>query len=126
MTATVPPQTTDPGPVSGPVSASTTAAKPAALFLFGLIVNGFGAALNRFPHIPWDSWRIYGVLQRIAICYLIASLFYLWDRRWQTKAAAIVVCLIGYWILMRWVPVPGAGMPVRDIPFLDKDQNLAA
>src|SRR5277367_3071485 len=103
-----------------------TVRRAAILFLFGLIVNGFGLALATFPHIPFGSWRIYGVLQRIAICYLIAGLFYLWDRRWQSKVVVIVVALVGYWILMRWVPVPGAGMPVRDIPFLDKDQNLVA
>jgi predicted acyltransferase len=103
-----------------------TVRRAAILFAFGLIVNGFGMVLATFPNIPFGSWRIYGVLQRIAICYLIAGLFYLWDSRWQSKLAVIVVALVGYWILMRWVPVPGAGMPVRDIPFLDKDQNLVA
>jgi predicted acyltransferase len=34
--------------------------------------------------------------------------------------------LVGYWVLVRWVPVPGAGMPVRDVPFLDKDLNIVA
>jgi predicted acyltransferase len=96
------------------------------LFCFGLIVNNLGSVVSRHPHFDPSSWRIYGVLQRIAICYLIASLFYLWDRRWQTKAITVAVCLITYWILVRWVPVPGAGLPVRDIPFLDKDQNLVA
>ncbi|MGB7267629.1 MAG: DUF5009 domain-containing protein, partial [Terracidiphilus sp.] len=32
----------------------------------------------------------------------------------------------GYWVLVRWVPVPGAGMPVRDVPLLDKNQNIVA
>lgn len=103
-----------------------TLRRAATLFCFGLIVNNLGSVLLHKPHFDFGSWRIYGVLQRIAICYLIASLFYLWDKRWQTKAIAIVVALVGYWILMRWVSVPGAGMPVRDIPFLDKDQNLVA
>jgi len=103
-----------------------TVRRAATLFVFGIIVNNFGGVVNNFPHLHLDSWRIYGVLQRIAICYLVVSLFYLWDRRWQTKVAAIVVALVGYWILMRWVPVPGAGVPDVDIPFLDKDQNLVA
>jgi predicted acyltransferase len=34
--------------------------------------------------------------------------------------------LLGYWVLVRWVPVPGAGMPGRDVPFLDTDQNIVA
>jgi predicted acyltransferase len=103
-----------------------TVRRAALLFLFGLIVNGFGTALATFPHIPWGSWRVYGVLQRIAICYLVAGLFYLWDRKWQSKAVAVVLALVGYWILMRWVPVPGLGVPGRDIPFLDRDANLVA
>ena len=36
----------------------------------------------------------------------------------------LVAVLIGYWILVRWVPVPGAGMPGRDIPFLDGNVNI--
>jgi predicted acyltransferase len=96
-----------------------TVRRAAILFALGLVVNGF-------PFFHLGTLRIYGVLQRIAICYLIAGLFYLWDRRWQSKAAVLVAALIGYWILMRWVPVPGLGLPGRDIPFLDKDANLVA
>jgi predicted acyltransferase len=103
-----------------------TVRRAAVLFLFGLIVNGFGEMVNHFPHLPWGTWRIYGVLQRIAICYLVVGLFYLWDRKPLSKFIALVVALVGYWILMRWVPVPGAGLPGRDIPFLDRDLNLVA
>ena len=96
-----------------------TLRRAAILFALGLVVNGF-------PYFHLGTLRIYGVLQRIAICYLIAALFYLWDRGWQSKAAVLITALVGYWILMRWVPVPGLGMPGRDIPFLDKDANLVA
>jgi predicted acyltransferase len=99
--------------------AGQTVRRAAILFCFGLAVNGF-------PHYHLATLRIYGVLQRIAICYLIAGLFYLWDRRWQSKVVVLVAALVAYWILMRWVPVPGLGMPGRDIPFLDKDANLVA
>jgi predicted acyltransferase len=50
----------------------------------------------------------------------------LWDRRVWNKAALLVCVLIGYWILVRWAPVPGAGVPGRDIPLLDKNQNIVA
>ncbi len=91
----------------------------AILFLLGLVVNGF-------PFFHLATLRIYGVLQRIAICFLIASILYLWDRRVTTKITLVVAALVGYWILIRWVPVPGYGMPGRDIPFMDKQANLTA
>jgi predicted acyltransferase len=89
------------------------------LFLFGLVVNGF-------PLFNLHTLRIYGVLQRIAICYLVCSLLYLWDRRAASKVVLLVVALLGYWILMRWVPVPGFGLPGRDVPLLDLNGNLVA
>jgi predicted acyltransferase len=89
------------------------------LFCFGLIVNGF-------PHFPLATWRIYGVLQRIAICYLIVSMAYLFSRRSSTFLAIATFSLIAYYILMRWVPVPGYGWPTRDVPLLDPNGNLVA
>ena len=66
------------------------------------------------------------MLQRFAICYLVVSLLLLWSHKVSVRVAAIVVILLAYWILMRFVPVPGAGVPVRDIPLLHPDLNLAA
>jgi predicted acyltransferase len=89
------------------------------LFLLGVFINGF-------PHFHLQHWRIYGILQRIAVCYLVVALLYLWDRRVWTKVALLVLLLVGYWTLLRWVPVPGAGVPGRDVTFLDKDRNIVA
>jgi predicted acyltransferase len=86
------------------------------LFALGIMIHGF-------PHYPLATLRIYGVLQRIAICYLVVCLLYLWDQRVVTLVSVTAACLLGYWILMRWVPVPGFGLPGRDIPFLDNDIN---
>src|SRR5271156_3685603 len=90
--------------------------RAAIIFVISLVVHGF-------PDYPLATMRVYGVLQRIAICYLIANILYLWDRRVITLISVAAACLLGYWILLRWVPVPGFGMPGRDIPFLDKDMN---
>src|ERR1035438_9348118 len=84
-----------------------TAQRAGILFLLGIVVNNF-------PFFELKNMRFYGVLQRIAVCYLVVGLFYLWDKRVWTKVAALVAALVGYWILLRWVPVPGAGMPGRD------------
>jgi predicted acyltransferase len=96
-----------------------TLRRAAILFAFGIVVNNF-------PYFHLTHMRFYGVLPRIAICYLIVELFYLWDRRASTKVLVLIVLLLGYWALVRLVPVPGAGVPGRDIPFLDKNQNIVA
>ena len=96
-----------------------TLRRAAILFLFGIVVNNF-------PYFHLAHMRFYGVLQRIAVCYLIVSLVYLWDRRVWTKVALLAIVLLGYWVLVRWISVPGAGLPGRDVPFLDKDQNIVA
>ena len=90
------------------------------------ILFAFGVLVNSFPRFHLEHMRFYGVLQRIAVCYLAVQLFYLWDRRASTKFALLVAVLLGYWALVRWVPIPGAGMPGRDVPFLDTDQNIVA
>jgi len=89
-----------------------------------LVLFALGMIVNNFPFFYWTHMRFYGVLQRIAVCYLVVGLFYIWDQRVWTKVAALVVSLVGYWVLVRWVPVPGAGMPGRDIPFMDVHVNL--
>lgn len=90
------------------------------LFAIGLLLNGLVARFQL------DSWRVYGVLQRIAICYVITAFLVLWSRRSGQLAAIAAACLVSYWILMRYVPVPGFGVPTRDVPLLDPDRNLAA
>jgi len=82
--------------------------------------------LTYFPGMHWTRLRFYGVLTRIALCYLIAGLILLATKRVRVLAAIVAALLIGYWVLMRWVPVPGAGMPGRDIPLLHPVMNLTS
>jgi predicted acyltransferase len=96
-----------------------TVKRAGLLFLFGLIVNGF-------PFFELAHFRVYGVLQRIAICYLVVGLFYLWDQRVSTKIVALAAALVGYWALLRFCPIPGIGTPGRDIPFMDMTRNLVS
>jgi predicted acyltransferase len=96
-----------------------TVQRAAVLILLGIVVNSF--PFFQLPHM-----RFYGVLQRIAISYLVVGLFYLWDSRAWTKVVALVAALVGYWVLVRWVPIPGVGMPGRDVPFMDMTQNLVS
>jgi predicted acyltransferase len=94
--------------------------------LRAVILCLLGVVVNSFPFFALEHMRFYGVLQRIAVCYFAVTLLYLWDRRVWSLAAVLVVALVGYWILLRWVPVPGAGMPGRDVPYLDVSQNLVS
>jgi len=89
------------------------------LFTIGVLLNG---ALVKFD---FSTWRVYGVLQRIAIVYVMGAILALWFGR-RIWIAKLIGCLAGYWILMRYVPVPGLGVPTHEIPLLDPDRNLAA
>jgi predicted acyltransferase len=84
------------------------------------VIFGLGIVLNGFPWFPWATLRIPGVLQRIAVCYLVAALLYL-ATGWRVNALIAAVLLLGYWVVMTAVPVPGYGAGN-----LSKEGNLAA
>ena len=101
-----------------------------------IIIYLLGLVVNSAPFFRLSTMRYYGVLPRIALCYLVVASLYIWIRRpaaspageptvWD-KVGLLVACLVGYWILMRFVPVPGFGLPGRDVPLLDHDGNLVA
>lgn len=94
----------------------------------GLAIIAIGLALNYSVVLISGSTRglrLPGVLQRIGICYIAASILFLYLKP-KARAVVVFLLLIGYWILMRFVPVPGFGVPTRDIPLLHPDMNLAA
>ncbi len=95
-----------------------TAKRSLTIFALGLLLNGL-------PSFHLATWRIPGVLQRIAIAYFAAAMITLCCKTYA-RALWIAALLVGYWLLMRYVPVPGYGVPARDIPFLDANANLAA
>ena len=90
-----------------------------------LLIFAIGLLLNALPFFQLSGLRYYGVLQRIALCYLLASIVYLLGG-FKASATAVVVLLIGYWLLLTHVRVPGFGMPGIDVPILDPVANLPA
>jgi predicted acyltransferase len=64
--------------------------------------------------------RIPGVLQRIGIVYFFISLLYL-KTNLKTQLMVAASILLGYWIVMAFVPVPGFGAAN-----FEKGTNLAA
>jgi predicted acyltransferase len=72
-----------------------------ALVLYVLGVIYYGGVGHQ-----WSDVRLVGILQRIAICYLFASILFL-NFEWRGLVAALLALLVGYWALMTFVPVPG-------------------
>lgn len=89
-----------------------------------VILFGLGLMMAAYPFFAYDPsfglrdfsrLRIMGVLQRIALCYLAASLLFLYLRP-RARYIALATLLLGYWALMELVPVPGYGAGVLDTP----------
>jgi predicted acyltransferase len=86
-----------------------------------LLLFALGVALNALMGFDgFANLRIPGVLQRIALCYLAASLLSLATGP-RGQIAVLVGLLAGYWALLGLVPVPGVGAG-----HLDPEPNLAA
>lgn len=72
------------------------------LFVVGMFYYG---GLSR----AWPDVQLMGVLPRIALCYLVgASLYVMLPRKGIVVAA--VVCLVGYWAAMNFVPFPDVNL----------------
>ena len=97
----------------------------------GVKIFGLGLALAAFPYVVFSPefglhpkiarLRIPGVLQRIAVIYLMAAFLFLYA---STRVRWILggLILIGYWLAMSLIPVPGFGAGAIDTP----EGNLAA
>jgi predicted acyltransferase len=83
------------------------------IFKRSLILFALGILLRLLFRFDFVNLRIPGVLQRIAICYLVSSLIFC--RVGPKKRVAIVFFLLaGYYLVMKFVPVPGYGAGVLD------------
>lgn len=79
------------------------------------IIYALGLLVYLFPLFDLGTMRVLGVLQRIGICYFLASAIYLWTPKVKAQIAWIVALLVGYWLLMAFVPVPGYGAGRLDL-----------
>lgn len=85
-----------------------------------LIILFLGILLNGFPFYDLSTLRFPGVLQRIAICYFFAALLFL-TTRIRTQIFLFFVTLIGYAVLMDFIPELESG-----IPYSAENNNWAA
>jgi predicted acyltransferase len=91
----------------------------AGVALVGIAVMNL-AGYNIIPY-DFGTIRIMGVLQRIAICYLVTSLIFL-HTNWKQQIYVSAALLLGYWFIMTMIPVPGCEVTTMN----DKACNLAA
>lgn len=91
-----------------------------------LLLVFLGFVVNNFPFFHLATARYYGVLPRIGVCYFIVATLYLISPTWKDKLVIAVLCLVSYWALMRFVPVPGYGVPTHTVAINDHDGNLTA
>ena len=88
-------------------------------FARAAIIFGLGLLLQGFPHYDLPHLRIPGVLQRIAIAYLLTAIVVLLTGV-RGQVLTLLGLLLGYWTLMTLVPVPGFGRGV-----LEPEKNLS-
>jgi predicted acyltransferase len=121
--------------VSITLSAKSTGT--ASILRRGALIFGLGLFLAGYPRFDWTSWRIPGVLQRIALCYVAAAFCYRGVQGSFRRRATVLggiglgLCIL-YYALMMFVPVPGGdglASPERasaKAGDLSADGNLAA
>ncbi|MBA2527460.1 MAG: DUF5009 domain-containing protein [Pyrinomonadaceae bacterium] len=71
-----------------------------------LIIFALGLFLNGFPYFNLSTIRIPGVLQRIAVCYLLASIIFL-KTRVRTQIIIVAALPLVYWLVMARLSAPG-------------------
>jgi len=96
------------------VTLSTRTLQPTSVILRrSALIFAFGLLLALYPRFDVSTVRVMGVLQRLALCYLGAALFYKAmgradeDDRWQAAVGVTAVLLMAYWAVMQFVPAPG-------------------
>lgn len=72
------------------------------------ILFAMGLFLSAFPYFDLVNIRIPGVLQRIAVCYFLAFVIFLWTS-WRSQLLWILGLNTLYLALMLHYPVPGCG-----------------
>ena len=74
----------------------------------GLTLFLLGLFLNFFPRFDPTTVRIMGVLQRIGLVYIACSFVFV-NTNARQQNWIIASLLVGYWIAMTVIPVPGVG-----------------
>lgn len=85
-----------------------------------ILLYALGVLITAFPNFDLATMRFTGVLQRIAVCYLLAVLFFLALPRPTELLLLIAALLVAHYAVMTLVPVPGC-----EVGSLNRECNLA-
>ena len=79
----------------------------AKIFRRGLILVLLGFIYSGLFDLKWSTLRFYSVLARIGLAWMFAALLFV---HFKPKARAVIaaVLLVGYWLLLKFVPAPDA------------------
>ena len=69
-----------------------------------------GMFLTLFPKFDFANIRLVGVLPRISIVFFFAAIIFL-NTNWKQQIRLAIGILVGYFILMVYIPIPGIGAP---------------
>jgi predicted acyltransferase len=72
-----------------------------------LLLFALGLLYNRVLQLDFQSLRVAGVLQRLAICYGIAAIIVM-NVGWRGQLCCTAAILVGYWGLLAFVAAPGS------------------
>lgn len=78
------------------------------IFFRSLKIYAVGMFLNLMPDFDFHNIRWTGTLHRIAIVFLISAIIYL-NTNWKQQAWLAGILLVGYWLALTCIPVPGLG-----------------
>lgn len=77
------------------------------IFRRALLLVVFGFICNGLFKLKFEHFRFYSVLARIGLAWMFASILYI-NFKPRTRAVIAAVILVGYWLLLRFVPAPDA------------------
>ena len=79
----------------------------AKIFRRGFVLVLLGFIYSGLFNLKFSTLRFYSVLARIGLAWMFAALFFI---NFKPKARAVIaaVLLVGYWLLLKFVPAPDA------------------
>ena len=94
------------------ITLSSKSASAGSILRRAAVIAVLALVLAGLPHFDLQTWRIPGVLQRIAVCYLVAAFLYKVTsgqqrlQRGAIMAGTAVALSVAYWYIMTRVPNP--------------------